>query len=312
MKRTVTNGQYGKAKKNRLMLPAIVVILGLLVMMYPVVSTAWNNYGASKAAKEYAQLDKDTPQEVKNTQWDKAHEYNEQRASGPILDPWLNDIDSDNPEYAEYLDQLSENDAMARFIFPKIGVDLPIYHGTSDDVLQRGLGHLYGSDLPVGGRGTHSVITGHTGLSNATMFDNLSKAEEGDAFYVQVSGHKLKYEIDQIKVVLPDQTEDLRPDESGDYITLITCTPYGVNTHRLLVRGHQVPLEPVDEGVFDQNHSGGWQWWMYALMAAVLVIGLGFAWWARRQHKLSKATASANNKSKGLSSDAEKQSDDNN
>ena len=312
LKRTVTNGQYGKAKKNSLMLPAIVVILGLLVMMYPVVSTAWNNYGASKAAKEYAQLDKDTPQEVKNTQWDKAHEYNEQRTSGPILDPWLNDISPDNPEYAEYLDQLSENDAMARLIFPKIGADLPIYHGTSDDVLQRGLGHLYGSDLPIGGRGTHSVITGHTGLSNATMFDNLSKAEEGDAFYVQVSGHKLKYEIDQIKVVLPDQTEDLRPDESGDYITLITCTPYGVNTHRLLVRGHQVPLEPVDEGVFDQNHSGGWQWWMYALMAAVLAIGAGFAWWARRQRKLSTAAASANGNSKGLSSGAQKQSDDNN
>lgn len=312
LKRTVTNGQYGKVKKNSLMLPAIVVILGLLVMMYPVVSTAWNNYGASKAAKEYAQLDKDTPQEVKNTQWDKAHEYNEQRTSGPILDPWLNDISPDNPEYAEYLDQLSQNDAMARFIFPKIGVDLPVYHGTSDDVLQRGLGHLYGSDLPIGGRGTHSVITGHTGLSNATMFDNLSKAEEGDAFYVQVSGHKLKYEIDQIKVVLPDQTEDLRPDESGDYITLITCTPYGVNTHRLLVRGHQVPLEPVDEGVFDQNHSGGWQWWMYALMAAVLAIGAGFAWWARRQRKLSTAAASANGNSKGLSSGAQKQSDDNN
>lgn len=312
LKRTVTNGQPGKVKKNSLMLPAIVVILGLLVMMYPVVSTAWNNYGAAKAAKEYAQLDKDTPQEVKNTQWDKAHEYNEQRTSGPILDPWLNDISPDNPEYAEYLDQLSENDAMARFIFPKIGVDLPLYHGTSDDVLQRGLGHLYGSDLPVGGRGTHSVITGHTGLSNATMFDNLSKAEEGDAFYVQVSGHKLKYEIDQIKVVLPDQTEDLRPDESGDYITLITCTPYGVNTHRLLVRGHQVPLEPVDEGVFDQNHSGGWQWWMYALMAAVLAIGAGFAWWARRQRKLSTAAASANGNSKGLSSGAQKQSDDNN
>lgn len=312
LKRTVTNGQPGKAKKNSLMLPAIVVILGLLVMMYPVVSTAWNNYGAAKAAKEYAQLDKDTPQEVKNTQWDKAHEYNEQRTSGPILDPWLNDISPDNPEYAEYLDQLSENDAMARFIFPKIGVDLPLYHGTSDDVLQRGLGHLYGSDLPVGGRGTHSVITGHTGLSNATMFDNLSKAEEGDAFYVQVSGHKLKYEIDQIKVVLPDQTEDLRPDESGDYITLITCTPYGVNTHRLLVRGHQVPLEPVDGGVFDQNPSGGWQWWMYALMAAVLAIGAGFAWWARRQRKLSTAAASANGNSKGLSSGAQKQSDDNN
>lgn len=172
---------------------------------------------------------------------------------------------------------------MARLIFPEIKADLPIYHGTSDEVLAKGLGHLYGSDLPVGGVGTHSIITGHTGLTNVTLFDNLRKAKEGDAFYIQVAGHKLKYEIDQIKVVLPHETDDLRPIEGQDYITLITCTPYGINTHRLLVRGHQVPMDPSESNIFDQTHGTGWQWWMYALLVAVFVLGTGFAWWLWRQ-----------------------------
>lgn len=277
------------AKKNSLVLPAILVILGMLVMLYPVVSTAWNNYATSKAASEYAKLETSVPQEVKNTQWDQAHAYNEGRRTGPILDPWLNKISPENPEYAYYLDQLNATDAMARFIFPKIKADLPIYHGTSDDTLQKGLGHLYGSDLPVGGLGTHSIITGHTGLSNVTMFDNLKDAKEGDAFYVQVSGHKLKYVVDQIKVVLPHETEDLKPVEGQDYITLITCTPYGINTHRLLVRGHQVPLEPSESGVFDKSHAAGWQWWMYALLAAVFVVGAGLGYWMWRQKQLRDA-----------------------
>lgn len=270
-------------KKTSLVLPALLVILGMLVMLYPVVSTVWNNYGTSKAAAEYAKLETSVPQEVKDTQWDRVHAYNEDRSTGPILDPWLNQIRGNNPEYAVYLEQLNATDAMARFIFPRIKADLPVYHGTDDDTLQKGLGHLFGSDLPVGGEGTHAILTGHTGLSNVTMFDHLKDAKEGDVFYVQVSGHKLKYEVDQIRVVLPHETDGLRPEAGKDLITLITCTPYGINSHRLLVRGHQVPLEPSESAVFDQSHGAGWQWWMYALVAAVLAIALVFAWWLWRQ-----------------------------
>lgn len=278
--------QSEKPARKSLTLPAIIVVIGLLVMLYPVVSTAWNNMNASRAARAYAQLDKDIPQDVKNTQWERAHAYNESRDTGPILDPWLNRIHADNPEYAEYLNQLNETEAMARFIFPSINVDLPVLHGTSDETLQRGLGHLYGSDLPVGGVGTHSIITGHTGLSNSTMFDHLTKAREGDAFYIQVSGHRLKYVVDQIKVVLPHETDDLRPVPNQDYVTLITCTPYGINTHRLLVRGHQVPLNEADDEVFQQTHGAGWQWWMYTLLVVVLVLGTAFAWWIWRQRQM--------------------------
>lgn len=269
-------------KKASPVLAMVLVILGILVMLYPVASTLWNNHLATKAAQDYAKLEKNIPQEVKSTQWEKAHDYNTNRTTGPILDPWLARFDKNNPDYQEYLDQLDANDAMARLIFPKIKVDLPVYHGTDSETLQRGLGHLFGSDLPVGGKGTHAVITGHTGLSNSTMFDHLNDAKEGDAFFIQVSGEKLKYEVDQIKVVLPTETEDLRPVADKDYITLITCTPYGINSHRLLVRGHQVPLDPADNEVFDKNNGAGWQWWMYLLVAAAAGVLAVLLWWLKK------------------------------
>nr|WP_306428998.1 class C sortase [Corynebacterium sp. 76QC2CO] len=267
---------------------SLLVIIGMLVMLYPVVSTVLNNYGTTKAAREYAELEQSLPQEVKDLAWEEAHRYNEERSTGPILDPWLQQVREDNPDYSAYLEQLNLTDAMARMVIPSINVDLPIYHGTSEETLQKGLGHLYGSDLPVGGEGTHSVITGHTGLPNATMFDNLKNVEEGDAFYVQVAGHKLKYEVDQIQVVLPHETDSLRAEEGKDYITLITCTPYGINSHRLLVRGHQVPLEASDQQVFEQSYAPGMQWWMWALIAAVSLVALAFLWWLLRTRKKAR------------------------
>lgn len=272
-----------RTPRKSLALPAVVVIIGLMIMLYPVVSTAWNNMNTSRIAQEYAKLDKEIPQETHNATWDAARAYNEQRVTGPILDPWLNQVADDSAEYGQYLDQLADHEAMARFVFPAIDADLPLFHGTKNETLQRGLGHLYGSDLPVGGQSTHSVITGHTGLSNSTMFDHLKTAKEGDAFYIQVAGHRLKYVVDQVKVVLPTETDDLQPVNGKDYITLVTCTPYGINSHRLLVRGHQVPLAPEEITVFDGNHGAVWQWWMYLLIAAVTVIGATFVWWVRRQ-----------------------------
>lgn len=282
--------KHRKQEQKSLAVPALLVIIGVLVMLYPVVSTVWNNYGANRAAREYAQLEKKSPQEVKNTQWDNAHAYNKDRNTGPILDPWLNRVDGRDPEYSKYLDQLSATEAMARLVIPSLKIDLPVYHGTEESILQKGLGHLYGSDLPVGGEGTHSVITGHTGLSNATMFDNLRDIKEGDAFFVQVSGHKLKYQVDKIQVVLPSETDSLKPEAGANYITLITCTPYGINTHRFLVRGHQIPISAAEAKLFDQSHGATWQWWMYLLLAAGVLVGLGLGWWLWRQSKLKNGS----------------------
>lgn len=279
--------------RKAILIPALLVILGLLVMIYPVVSTQWNNHQQQVAAKEYDKLEKEIPQDKKDEAWERAHEYNKNDGTGPILDPWLARISPDNAEYAAYLDQLNLTESMGRLVVPSAQADLPIYHGTDDKTLQNGIGHLYGSDLPVGGLGTHSVLTGHTGLPNATLFDNLNKVKEGDAFYIQVAGHKLKYVVDQIKVVLPNETDELKAVEGKDYVTLITCTPYGINTHRLLVRGHQVPLDPEEAKVLDDGVGMVWQWWMYALIAVAVAVLLGFLWWLRNAIKAAKTKAAA-------------------
>ncbi|CAB0581797.1 class C sortase [Corynebacterium diphtheriae] len=284
----VEKPQHRKRAKKSNLLPALLVIVGLIVIIYPVVSTQWNNWQQNRAAAEYAKLQTSIPAEVSDKEWEDAHRYNDERADGPILDPWIDRFVPDNQAYQDYLAVLNSTDAMGRLIIPSAKTDLPIYHGTREDTLQRGVGHLFGSDLPVGGEGTHSVLTGHTGLPNATLFDNLKDVKEGDSFFIQVACHKLKYQVDQIKAVLPDEVESLRAEPGKDLVTLVTCTPYGINTHRLLVRGHQVPITEEEKTMLDETQGAIWQRWMYAL-SAVFIIGLILlGWWLTRQARRAK------------------------
>ena len=148
--------------------------------------------------------------------------------------------DRELEEYNSVLD-VTGTGIMGYVDIPKINVSLPIYHGTDESVLQIAIGHLAGSSLPVGGEGSHCVISGHRGLPSARLFTDIDQLQEGDRFMLQVLGETLTYEVDQIRTVLPDELDDLQREEGQDYCTLVTCTPYGVNTHRLLVRGHRVP-----------------------------------------------------------------------
>ncbi len=141
--------------------------------------------------------------------------------------------------YTQILDYA--NHMMGYIEIPKISVYLPIYHGTSDDVLAKGIGHMSQTAFPIGGESTHAVLTGHTALPNAKLFTDLTELVEGDVFYIQILGETLAYEVDQIKVVDPEDTSDMQAEKGKDYVTLITCTPYAVNTHRLLVRGERIP-----------------------------------------------------------------------
>ncbi|AFM08162.1 class C sortase [Corynebacterium pseudotuberculosis] len=279
--------QKRSGTKNNHALAALLVIIGLIVMVYPVVSTQWNNWKQQRAAAEYAKIDNSTPRVVHEEAWDAAHKYNEERAQGPILDPWVSRFVPDNYAYQEYLSVLNTQDAMGRIILPSIKTDLPIYHGSSEAVLQKGIGHLFGSDLPVGGRGSHSVLTGHTGIPTATLFDNLNRVKEGDAFFIHIAGHKIKYEVDQIKIVLPNETEDLKVEAGKDLITLVTCTPYGINTHRLLVRGHQVPIAEEEKSMLNEAQGVSWQWWMYVLTAIFIVGVIGLIAWLIKQSRVS-------------------------
>ena len=158
---------------------------------------------------------------------------------------------------------------------PKIKVELPIYHGTSETVLQAGVGHFWGTSLPVGGESTHTVLTGHRGLPTKTLFTNMDKLEVGDIFYIKVLGETLAYQIDQILTVLPEETDALSIESGQDYATLVTCTPYAINTHRLLVRGKRIPYEDAIKEVPDQNIKPELSLSAKVLIITIVVILIG-------------------------------------
>ncbi|MCT2339874.1 class C sortase [Corynebacterium sp. p3-SID1056] len=277
---------------QRIALPVIIILAGLMVLMYPVVATQWNNRVQEQVAKQYEEDLVEAPPEQINQALEAAKEYNRSHTDGPILDPWLARISEDNLDYQEYERHLEGVSAMSQLAIPAIDVRLPVFHGTRDETLQKGLGHLYGSALPTGGEGFHSVITGHTGLTNATLFDDLVDVEVGDAIYLSTFGERMKYEVYDIEVVLPEETDSLRAEEGRDLLTLITCTPYGINTHRLLVHAERVPMDPDEASVLDESTSTV-QWWMWALGLLALLILLGLAWWIwREKQKNDRAGAS--------------------
>lgn len=288
---TETNGTRQMPQKSlvqRVLLPVLLILVGLGVVLYPVVATQWNNHVQQQITEKYEEQFRNAqgePQVAQQVQ--EAREYNASQTDGPILDPWLTRISEDNVEYQEYLKQLDGAPAMSQVVIPSIEVKLPVYHGTATETLQKGLGHLFGTALPVGGEGTHAVITGHTGLTNATMFDNLSDIQVDDGIYVSTFGERMKYEVRDIEVVLPDQTESLAAQEGKDLLTLITCTPYGINTHRLLVHAERVPMDPDEEGVLDESTSTI-QWWMWLLGGLSLLILLALIWWVMRERKKEK------------------------
>lgn len=275
-----------KSFLRRVVVPALIVLVGIAIILYPVVSTQWNNYIQGKVVDDYRSKVQDAPEEERSAALEAARAYNESAVGGPILDPWLSRDSEDNPEYQHYLDQLSGFPAMSQVTIPAIDSALPVYHGTSEETLQKGLGHLYGTSLPVGGEGSHSVITGHTGLTTSTMWDNLVDLEVGDAIYVNTLGEKMKYQVYDTEVVLPHETESLGRQDGKDLITLITCTPYGVNTHRLLIHAERVPLDPDDESAFDQK-NGLLQWWMWALLVVALLAIAYLVYWLRKERKKS-------------------------
>lgn len=277
----------------------LLVVAGFAVLLYPVAATYVRNTEQASVADAYRQSQTQISSEERERWIDEARAYNERTRGIPILDPWLARVSKDNAPYQDYLDQLNpsatENPVMAVLSIPAIDSKLPIYHGTEPDTLEAGIGHLYGSALPIGGEGNHSALTAHTGLTNATLFDRLNEVEMGDAFYLDVLGDTLKYEVHDIQVVLPDEVESLQPVAGEDIVTLITCTPYGINSHRLLVHGTRVAMDPAEapDEAFDTGRV--WQPWMIAVLAAAAVIAVIIAaliWRNRRRRTSDSATQS--------------------
>ena len=233
-------------KKLNIIVIAVLFLAGLSVLLYPFVANQWNSYRQSRLMSSYEEgvAEKDANGEIDyEAEWERARAYND--ALKPMILPDSFAVAEASDRDEEYMNCLNINgdEIMGIVEIPKIDVELPIYHTTDKEVLEIGAGHLEGSSLPVGGESTHTVISAHRGLPSATLFTDLDQLEEGDHFLLHILDDTLCYEVDQINVVEPDQTESLSVVEGEDLATLLTCTPYGVNTQRLLVRGHRVPYD---------------------------------------------------------------------
>lgn len=227
---------------KRALIIGAVFLLGVVVVTYPTLSNYIVEKNGSYIINTYEEQLKQTDEAAIEAAWEAAVAYNETLSGSPAHDPFLEG--SGMAMQDNYYDVLNLSDVMAYVDIPVIDVHLPIYHGTSDQVLSQGVGHLEGSSLPIGGVDTHAVLTGHTGLSGAKLFTDLRELQEGDLFYIHVLDQVLAYEVDAITVVEPNETENLKREIGKDYVTLLTCTPYGVNSHRLLVRGTRTEYVP--------------------------------------------------------------------
>lgn len=250
--------------------PIVLVLIGISIMLAPVVSTQWHNMEQQRVAREFSEQLAQLEQTELDREWDEAQWWNASKSSVALGDPWTTRADNADPHYLSYLEEINLTPVMARIHVPVAGINLPVYHGTEEHTLSHGAGHLYGTDLPVGGPGTHAVITGHTGISTATLFDNLIDVTHNDLMAVEVLGETLHYRVTSIETVLPHEVEALRPQADRDLLTLITCTPYGINTHRLLVTGERVdtPDVPLEQA------STPIQPWMLLAMGLSLVLVL--------------------------------------
>ena len=225
-------------KRNRIttILLLLLLIAGLSLLLYPSVSDYWNSFHSSRAISAYTEDVASLDEAQYDEMWDAAWEYNQSllgRSTGFSL------TDAQKEEYEKLLN-VSGIGIMGYIEIPSLSMSLPIYHGTAESVLQIAAGHLEWSSLPVGGESSHCVISGHRGLPSAKLFSDLDKLQEGDIFMLRVLDEILTYEVDKISIVEPTQVDDLKIVEGSDLCTLVTCTPYGVNTHRLLVRGHRI------------------------------------------------------------------------
>ena len=295
-------------KIGKFLLVLVVLGISMGLILYPFVS----NYLFENRADGIIDTVEKTADDADENQYkeeiEAAQKYNAELATGHVVlkDPFVEEkLDEDEKEYNSLLN-MADGGVMGFIKIPCIDVSLPIYHGTSADILELGAGHLQGTSLPIGGESTHSVITGHTGLSSAKLFTDLTELEEGDMFFLHVMGEKLAYKVDQISVILPEEMDKLTIESGKDYCTLVTCTPYGVNTHRLLVRGERTEYtEDQEEEAGTEVKKTQCKWMeeytksiiisssVLAIMLIVLLIWRRFA--GRRRRKRRKKKQARNN-----------------
>ena len=221
-------------------LEVVLFFIGIMCLSYPILSNYINSYSKTEVIQHYVEDVENLSNDEKNNELVKAKEYNDNLNKDSGINISLDNEYNDNSEYGNYLNILNIGNVLAYISIPKINVYLPIYHGVSESVLQNGIGHMPETSFPIGGKGTHCVLAGHTGLAKATMFDYIDELVLGDKFYIYVLDIVLEYEVDDIIVVEPSYQHAIDRNENDDFITLVTCTPRYINSNRLLVRGKRV------------------------------------------------------------------------
>lgn len=256
----------------------ILILAGLGLASYPIVSNIIAQKHASQAISSYDDEIQEMDQETIDATKEAMKQFNEQLGHAVI-----NDAADEATEGTGSTDLIKKDDIIGYLTVPVIDVNLPIYYGTSDDVLAKGVGYIEETSFPLGGESTHCVLTGHRGLPSAELFTNMDKVSEGDLFYLHILDEVLAYEVDQIKVVDPDNTDDLQIVEGEDYVTLVTCTPYSINSHRLLVRGHRTEYTGEEEtrtvsqlqpAAMARRLIDVWPWFLFMMAGVVAVEGV--------------------------------------
>ena len=273
-----------KKKKNKsTTLVVFLMVAGLAVMLYPTLSNLYNEMTGSYAIQEFNE----------NLANRDELELIEERAKAEAYNASMLNTGSVTECPYEYMDIMNFGNGMMGYIeIPSINIYLPVYHGVSENVLSKAVGHIVKSAFPIGGVGNHSVLTGHTGLPSAELFTDLDKVVEGDVFYIYVLGEVVAYEVDQIVIVLPEEVDNIQPVAGKDYCTLVTCTPYGINSHRLLVRGHRIEYIPEVEVVEPvEEEPNVVDYLPYIAAGAVLAVGL--VWYLKKRAKKAAAAKAA-------------------
>lgn len=252
----------------------------LVMMFYPWISNFVNQHQADITVDNYKKKEKSLSEEQKEEMWKKAQMYNADLAKNQVelTDPFVESKSAIKSGliYNNLLN-IDKSGMMCYLEIPCINVNLPVFHGTAASTLERGIGHLEGSSLPVGGKSTHAVLTGHTGLNNAKLFTDLTEVKEGDLFFLHTLGKDLAYRVIETEVVLPEETQDLLIRKGKDLVTLITCTPYGVNSHRLFVTGIRTKYTPEEKENAKDDRSKDSQWMNAYKKAAIIGLVIALA-----------------------------------
>ncbi len=276
---------------------AVIFLAGISLVMYPTVASWFSQYNQSRAIEQYSGRVLNIPPAQRARALELADEYNQAIRDGQAVVGANERIPSSSgSDQALIYDEMLAADAaglMARIKIPAIGVDLPVYHGTDDETLHKGVGHLEGTALPVGGDSTHSVLTGHRGLANATIFTNLDRVGIGDRFVIEVFGEVVTYQVIETQVVEPQDTQTLLVQPGRDLMTLVTCTPLGVNSHRILVTGERISPTPDGDlqAIGRAPEVPHFPWWAVILGGAILLLSL-YVWWSGRIRPLPNKTVS--------------------